>query len=71
MKSELKPILLLDDIFDRIDGDRIQKFIEMIKENQFGQIFITDSHKERIEEVFRDVKDNLYIFMVKNGAIVD
>ena len=50
---KVKPILLLDDIFDRIDEERINKFVEMVKNKEFNQIFITDTHKERIESIFK------------------
>ncbi len=68
--KKFKPILLLDDIFDRMDGKRIGKFVEMVKAGVFGQLFISDTHPERIELLFKDMKDNLAIFNVENGKIV-
>lgn len=47
----MKPILMMDDFFDRIDENRITQFSKMIHEERFGQIFITDSHEKRIKEV--------------------
>lgn len=58
----IKPILMLDDMFDRIDQNRINQFIEMINSNQFGQIFITDTHHDRIESTFKNIKHSLIEF---------
>ena len=52
-KSGHKPILLLDDIFDKLDEFRVERLIKMVNENLFGQIFITDTHDERTEAVVR------------------
>ena len=46
--KNIKPILMLDDFFDRIDNERIENFSEMLKDKKFGQVFITDSHPDRI-----------------------
>lgn len=63
------PILLLDDIFDRIDQKRIEKLVEMVKNNCFGQIFITDTHQERIHEIFKDISEKVTTFKVQKGTI--
>jgi len=55
----IKPILMLDDFFDRIDSERIQNFSKMLKNNKFGQVFITDSHPKRVEKVLKDIPLNL------------
>jgi DNA replication and repair protein RecF len=46
-----KPILLLDDIFDKLDPSRVQHLIELIQSDSFGQVFITDTHKGRVEQI--------------------
>lgn len=46
------PILLLDDIFDKLDDSRIKKLIELVASNSFGQIFVTDARPERSEQMF-------------------
>ena len=56
--KNIKPILMLDDFFDRIDDERINNFSEMLKNNKFGQVFITDSHPERIKKVLKDIPIN-------------
>jgi DNA replication and repair protein RecF len=52
-KSGHKPILLLDDIFDKLDALRVERLVKMVNEDLFGQIFITDTHDERTEEVVK------------------
>jgi len=47
-----KPLLLLDDIFDKLDQNRIEQLIGLVAGNHFGQVFITDTHKERTLELF-------------------
>lgn len=49
-ESKQMPILLLDDIFEKIDDERSKRLLELVCSNDFGQIFITDTNKERIEE---------------------
>ncbi len=53
-----KPILLLDDIFDKLDENRIQKLVQMIKENVFSQIFLTDARPLRTRQLFKNVDVN-------------
>jgi DNA replication and repair protein RecF len=65
------PILLLDDIFDKLDVNRIQQIMKLVSENSFGQIFITDTHRERIEYIFNEIQTEVKIFEVRNGSITD
>ena len=55
IKDQVKynPILLLDDIFDKLDDERVTKLVHMVKDHHFGQIFISDTHRERTENVVR------------------
>ena len=46
------PILLLDDVFDKLDENRVNQLISLVISNDYGQVFITDTHKERIEALF-------------------
>jgi len=48
------PILLLDDIFDKLDTNRVNQLISLVISNDYGQVFITDTHKERIQKLFED-----------------
>ena len=70
LKSEkgFKPLLLLDDIFDKLDPLRVVQLIERVSGQDFGQIFITHTHKERLREVLAG-NDNVKIFQVAAGEV--
>lgn len=68
-KKGYKPLLLLDDIFDKLDDKRIHKLMQMVSEDDFGQIFITDTSRERIERIFKGIGVELSIFEVEKGSI--
>ena len=58
------PILLLDDIFDKLDDTRVSQLIELVNKEKFGQIFITDTHKERTENVVKRINEESNIFEI-------
>lgn len=58
------PILLLDDIFDKLDDTRVAQLIKLVNQENFGQIFITDTHKERTESVVKKINEESIIFEV-------
>lgn len=62
-----KPILLFDDIFDKLDDHRVHQIIRLVSENSFGQVFITDTQRSRIEKLFEEVKIDHRIFEISNG----
>ncbi len=62
MQSEKTPILLLDDIFDKLDEYRVSKIIDLVNDDDFGQIFITDTHAERTENVIKQTKQPYKMF---------
>lgn len=68
-KKFFKPILLFDDIFDKLDDTRVQQIVKLVSENNFGQIFITDTQRKRIEGIFREESIDHKIFTVINGTI--
>ena len=63
-----KPILLLDDIFDRLDGQRVERIVEMVQGEEFGQIFITDTDRQHLTEIIQPGPE-AKIFHVENGVI--
>jgi len=65
-----KPILLLDDIFDKLDDKRVGKLMELVSRDNFGQIFITDTHPERLMEIFRNIGVPLQSYPVKEGKVI-
>ena len=61
-QSGEKPILLFDDIFDKLDETRVEKIVEMVNNNNFGQLFITDTHGERTENIVKSLHQSYKIF---------
>lgn len=66
-----KPILLLDDIFDKLDGRRVKNLISLVAQHKFGQIFITDSDKVRIDSLLDEITDERKLFAVKCGTVTE
>lgn len=58
------PILLLDDIFDKLDDHRVSQLISLINQENFGQMFITDTHRERTESVVKRINEESKIFEI-------
>ena len=56
------PILLFDDIFDKLDETRVGKIIEMVNNSDFGQLFISDTHPERTEAIIKSTHQSYKIF---------
>ncbi|WP_396187499.1 DNA replication/repair protein RecF [Flavobacterium sp.] len=61
-QSGLKPILLFDDIFDKLDESRVAKIVEMVNSDTFGQLFISDTHPERTESIVKSTHQTYKIF---------
>jgi len=64
-----KPILLMDDIFDKLDDHRIQKLTEMIEHHEFGQVFITDARPERTYHFLEKLNIEWKVIYVDNGNL--
>ena len=63
------PILLLDDIFDKLDSTRVERIVSLLQSDRFGQIFITDTDRQHLTDILRPSADNSRIFVVENGEI--
>lgn len=61
------PILLFDDIFDKLDETRVQKIVTMVNDAVFGQIFISDTHPERTEMIIKETHQSYKIFPILNS----
>ncbi|HZX61584.1 MAG TPA: DNA replication and repair protein RecF, partial [Bacteroidales bacterium] len=59
-----KPVLLLDDVFDKLDDLRVQQLISLVSENNFGQVFITDTSEDRIRKIFDNMDIDHKIFKI-------
>ncbi len=68
----IKPLLLLDDIFEKLDQTRLNTLLQMIAQDEFGQIFITDTHLARLQEVFEQLPTVVIkYFLVEAGNITE
>ena len=61
-QSGEKPILLFDDIFDKLDETRVSKIVSMVNQEEFGQLFISDTHPERTETIVKQTHQTYKIF---------
>lgn len=67
--SKTTPLLLLDDIFDKLDAHRVEQIINLVAGDSFGQIFITDTNRENLDKILERSSGNYRIFNVKAGNI--
>jgi DNA replication and repair protein RecF len=63
------PILLLDDIFDKLDSNRVERIMNMVSTPEFGQIFVTDTNREYLDAIVRKSDKDFKLFSVENGEI--
>lgn len=67
--SGVKPLLLLDDIFDKLDADRVRQIVRIVGGSMFGQVFITDTNREHIDEMLREQHVEYRLFTVEKGEV--
>ena len=63
------PLLLLDDIFDKLDASRVEQIVKLVGGDNFGQIFITDTNREHLDRILYKVGSDYKMFRVEQGAI--
>ncbi len=63
------PILLLDDIFDRLDANRVEEIVKLVSGPGFGQIFISDTNRESLDKILERFHDNYHVYSVADGNI--
>ena len=68
-KGHSTPILLLDDIFDKLDAKRVEQIIALVARPEFGQIFITDTNRKYLDEILAGMNHDYKLFQVENGTI--
>jgi DNA replication and repair protein RecF len=68
-QNGFKPLLLLDDIFDKLDDLRVTKLMQMISDHNFGQVFITDTNVIRVEKIFKEIGVAIKLFEVIGGEV--
>jgi DNA replication and repair protein RecF len=67
--NQTTPLLLLDDIFDKLDADRVEQIVKLVASDEFGQIFITDTNREHLDQILSRTLHDYRIFQVENGNI--
>ncbi|MFT5581175.1 MAG: DNA replication and repair protein RecF [Psychromonas sp.] len=63
------PIVLLDDIFDKLDNKRVQRLMHLVTDKSFGQVLVTDTNMDRLEEIFSEIEVPIQYFNVNNGVV--
>ncbi len=67
--SRTTPILLLDDIFDKLDASRVEQIVHLVSSDRFGQIFITDTNRDHLDEILSHTSLDHKIFHVTDGNV--
>ena len=67
--SKTTPLLLLDDIFDKLDARRVEQIVKLVGSEEFGQIFITDTNRDHLDQILAGSEHDYRIFHVEDGEI--
>ena len=67
--SQTVPLLLLDDIFDKLDSERVEQIVKLVSGKDFGQIFITDTNRDHLDRILAKTDSAYQLFTVKGGEI--
>ncbi len=65
------PLLLLDDIFDKLDATRVEQIVKLVSGDRFGQIFITDTNREHLDRILHNIGSDYKMFRVENGRVAE
>ncbi|SHK15980.1 DNA replication/repair protein RecF [Hymenobacter psychrotolerans] len=68
-RNQQKPLLLLDDIFDRLDEKRITRLLQLVADHTFGQVFLTHTHLDRTDLALANITDQISRFRVEHGSV--
>jgi len=63
------PVLLLDDIFDKLDSSRVEQIVKLVAGQNFGQIFITDTNREHLDDILKNSTSDYCLYQVSNGQV--
>lgn len=67
--SKTAPLMLLDDIFDKLDSNRVEQIVSLVAGDAFGQIFITDTNRENLDKILKSLEGDHKIFNVTGGNV--
>ena len=68
-QKKTNPILLLDDIFDKLDAERVQKLVQLVTQDYFGQVILSDTDRTRMENLLDSVDVSSKLFEVIMGDV--
>lgn len=68
--SQTTPLLLLDDIFDKLDAERVEQIVRLVAGEHFGQIFITDTNRDHLDQILTRMGGDYRLFNVKGGEVL-
>lgn len=69
--SNTTPLLLLDDIFDKLDASRVEQIVKLVSGDRFGQIFITDTNRDHLDKILEKVHGEYKVFSVGQGNVIE
>lgn len=69
--SNTTPLLLLDDIFDKLDAQRVEAIVQLVSGENYGQIFITDTNRDHLDQILSRSSGDYKIFTVEDGTLVN
>ena len=69
--SNTTPLLLLDDIFDKLDASRVEQIVKLVSGDKFGQIFITDTNRDHLDKIMKKIEGDYKVFGVEDGAVTE
>lgn len=67
--SRTTPLVLLDDIFDKLDASRVEQIVKLVAGDNFGQIFITDTNRDQLDKILRKIEGDYKLFEVEGGEV--
>ena len=67
--SQTTPIVLLDDIFDKLDASRVEQIVKLVSGDAFGQIFITDTNRDHLDRILKKIEGDYRLFEVTEGVV--
>ena len=69
--SQTPPLVLLDDIFDKLDASRVEQIVKLVAGDNFGQIFITDTNRDHLDKILKKIDGDYKLFEVEGGMVTE
>lgn len=69
--SQTTPLVLLDDIFDKLDASRVEQIVKLVAGDNFGQIFITDTNRDHLDKILKKIDGDYKLFEVDDGIVTE